>query len=348
MLSEVFQVNQEESLTVNLVMVKTSMKSDNEGLKCFENDKSKTIPGESSSSKHPTLGLDGLTKFKCHGCDKSFALTTSQDVESICNHIASGFMGPSLTSFSAFYQSCKFRVKLVVKPIRTVDTLDMEVTAETMVACTKCNKSSFELDHQGLTDLGQHLDHCQNNGSNFCIFCDRHVSSLKSHFDGFRELHLKRVKSLSICFCTDKLSELQSRPLPFVQCSLCKSTVTHSEPKLAHWMTSTTCVSCISTVTRGDHKDSKPGVIFCRFCQQGQVGFHVKSPTGQKSDSSSICVKCLKILRAFEELRNGRGCNAYVQGMLNELVSGFFGYGPSFDSFKKAVSLKLQRKKCQV
>lgn len=329
MLSKVFQVNQEESLTINLVMSKTVIKNDQQIPATSENElreSNKTADCLTNAMIHSESSsrLEGVTKFKCLECDTSFSLSSPQDVESICDHISNGLIGSNLTSFSTFYQSCKFRVKLIVKPCRTDCAFHLEVTAETMVACTKCNKSSFSLDSHGLQDLGQHLDECNNRGSNFCIFCDQQVSSLKSHLEAFKELHLKRIKSLSVCFCKEKFSELQSRSLPFVQCSLCKSPVKLSEPRLAHWMTSTTCDSCISAVGCEDFERTQPGIIFCRFCQQGQFGYIVKCPASQKSDSSSICVKCLKVLRAFEELRNGQECRSYVQGMLNELVNASY------------------------
>jgi len=304
-LSKVLQVNNEESLTVNFVVAKTVVK---------KGEKSSLDTSESSKMK-------SLTRFKCLECDDHFPLKTEEDIEKICNHIAVGLIGSNLSSFSTFYQSCKFRVKLVVKPVKTIhNSADLEVTAEAMVACTNCNKSTFSLSESGMQNLAHHLEQCHQKRSNFCFFCDRQVSNLKSHLEGFKELHLKRVKALSVCFCKEKLKELSQCQHPFVQCTVCRSSVEHSDPRLPHWMTSTTCDSCISSMLSRDFKDSKKCIIFCKFCQQGQFG-HILD---QKMDSSSVCVKCLKVLKTFHELRSGKECNNYVKGMLNELVSTFF------------------------
>ncbi len=291
---------------------------------CKLNDRSqaKLATSDESSTKNSKLELGNVrAKFKCLECDKNFSLETSEDVESICNHIAVGLLGSNMTTFSSFYKSCKFRVKLLVKPFQTECYSYVEVTAETVVACTKCEETSFSLDENGLKDLVLHLDKCKIKGTNFCVFCDQQVLNLKSHLETFKELHLKRIKSLSVCICKDKLSELQSLPLPLSKCSICKSLVKLSEPRLAHWMTSATCDSCLTSVICKDFRDNQSSVIFCRFCLQGQFGYVLKCPMGEKSDSSSICVKCLKILQAFEELRNGKECYNYVQGMFNEMVS---------------------------
>ena len=300
-----------------LISLQTRDKSDKGG----QNSKTSTIfefdrkMAEKSLTKIAEKS-ENVPTFSCGQCSEVFNMSSQEDIEQVCHHVAVGIVGGSAKSFSAFFRYFRFRVKLLVKPFGG-QVCRPKISAETVVACAQCPSVDFKLtDNIGIIN---HLEECcQKNGikllPNFCIFCDCRVQNYRQHLTDCVDVHFKRLQAMSTFGC---IRQTESQTMSNV-CKLCRKSYQNSDPRLPEWLTASTCDDCIlSTAQNIDKKSSKTQVIFCNFCRQGKYGFGILN-------SASICVDCFDIFDAFKTVKNGMECFSYVRGMLNELVSTCF------------------------
>ena len=297
-----------------LISLQTRDKSDKGG----QNSKTSTLFEFDSKMAEKSLPKmvkksENVPTFSCGQCSEVFNMSSQEDIEQVCHHVAVGIVGGSAKSFSAFFRYFRFRVKLLVKPVGR-QVCRPKISAETVVACAQCPDVEFRLNEN--IGIVNHLEECcQKNGikflPNFCIFCDCRVQNYPHHLTDCVEVHLKRLQAMSTLGCI-RQTEIQAVSNV---CKLCRKSYRNSDPRLPEWLTATTCDDCIlSTAQNIDKNSSKTQVIFCNFCRQGKYGFGILN-------SASICVDCFDIFDAFKTIKNGMECISYVRGMLNELVS---------------------------
>ena len=274
----------------------------------------------------------GETTFNCNQCLSVFPMSTNDDVERICSHIAVGVAGSSASSFSEFFRYFRFRVKLIVKPTVSSTSVGQicrpQVSTETVVSCLKCPNVEFPIGPNVGSNLFSHLKTCcEQNGikvpPNFCVFCDRRVANVDKHSTESDDVHFKRLKAMSTCSCIIENKTCQKTN----SCKTCRHQIQNPDQRLPEWLSTDFCEGCILNVAQTvDSKSSKTEVVFCTFCRQGKFGHSIgrNEETSKKLTSTSICVNCLEIFEAFSTLKNRMECFNYVKGMLNELVSASY------------------------
>ena len=319
----------EEDLSFNLGDADTDNEVKRKQEKIETSTKSQTSKNQNCEEKDRQKDETSPT-FNCNQCLSVFPMSTDEDVEQICSHIAVGVAGSSASNFSEFFRFFRFRVKLIVKP--TVSSTSVgricrpQVSTETVVSCLKCPNVEFPIDENVGSNLSSHLKTCcERNGvivsPNFCVFCDRRVANVEKHSRESADVHFKRLKAMSTCSCIEKQSCQKTN-----SCKMCRHNIQNPDQRLPEWLSTNYCDGCIVDIAQTvDAKSTKPEVVFCTFCRQGKFGHSIRqTEESSKLTCTSICVNCLDIFEAFSRMKNQMECFNYVKGMLNELVSASY------------------------